>query len=195
MWETCCLVDSSGVPKPFADRIAERQCIAVRLPQKRLQLLDKLLLDPGLCSIFSRISDGTQPRVHLPVNLAFRAPKQDLWPHMFRFRAVIPVVYILEETCALVQYRFNHFADLRRVADVPARHMAAATLDEGDRRYAAAYYVSTLADGIQVKPAILTTVSKVELPSLLCEDAAIRWPACRADFLCVRTAIHEQVVF
>jgi hypothetical protein len=171
-WEACYLVDSSALPKPFADRIVERQCIAVRLPQERLQLLDKLLLDRGVDSIFSRMSDGTQPRVHLTVNHAFWAPKQDLWPHMFRFREAIPVLYIFEETCALVQYRFNHFADLRRVADVPARHMAAATLDEGDWRYAAAYYVSTLADGRQVKPAILTTVEDLTTHVSLSD-----WPA------------------
>ncbi|MGF6757353.1 hypothetical protein [Paraburkholderia sp. GAS42] len=155
-WQTCYLVDAPALPEPLATRITERQCIVVRLPEDRLRLLSELTRDTGLSHIISRMSDGSQSRVSLTVNHAFWAPKPQLWPLMFRFRKAIPVLYIFESCCALVQYRFNHFVDLRRIADVPGRHIPSATLNEDDWRHAAAHYVSTLPDGRQVKPAMMT---------------------------------------
>ncbi|WP_207002696.1 hypothetical protein [Trinickia mobilis] len=157
--ETCYLVDSSALPKPFEERITERQCIVVRLPEERLQLLDQLARDVGLTGLFSKMADGSQQRCNLTVNHAFWALQEQLWPMMFRFRNEVPVLYVFPEICVLVLYRFNHFVDLRRVADVPYRHWDSATLNDGEWRHAAKHYVSQLPDGTQVKPVILTKVA------------------------------------
>ncbi|WP_207005682.1 hypothetical protein [Trinickia mobilis] len=166
-WETCYLVDTSALPMPFAERVTERQCLVVRLPEARLQLLNELADDTGLTGVFSKMSDGSQRRFNLTVNHAFWAPREQLWHAIFRFRNEVPVLYLFADICILARYHFNHFVDLRRVADVPYRNWDSATLDDGEWRYAARHYQSELPDGTQVKPAILTTVTDLTSPTSL----------------------------
>ncbi|MGU7778577.1 hypothetical protein [Burkholderia sp. PU8-34] len=172
-WETGYVVDAAALPQPFAERVTARDCIVVCLPEARLRLLDELARGEGLTGVFSKMGNGSQRRFNLTVNHAFWSPREQLWPVMFRFRNEVPVLYLFADVCVLARYRFNHFVDLQRVADVPYRNWDSATLDDGDWRHAARHYVSELPDGTQVKPAILTTVT-----DLTTRESLSDWTQC-----------------
>jgi hypothetical protein len=171
-FENCYVIDSSSLPEPFAKRTSEQRCIAVRLPEIHLQLLDELARDDGLYSVFSKKDDGTACRLNLAVNHAFWMPEEQMWTRMFGFQQRIPVLYVFNDVCLFAQYQFNHYADLRRIADVPYRNRPEATLSDGDWGYAAKSFTSSLKDGTQVRPEILEKVVDLTGPTILPDWAA-----------------------
>jgi hypothetical protein len=171
-FENCYVIDSSSLPEPFAERTSEQRCIAVRLPEIRLQLLDELARDDGLYSVFSEKDDGTECRLNLAINHAFWVPEEQMWARMFGFERRIPVLYVFNDVCLFAQYQFNHYADLRRVASVPYRNRDCVALSEGDWRHGAKSFTSSLKDGKQVRPEILEKVVDLTGPTILPDWAA-----------------------
>jgi hypothetical protein len=171
-FENCYVIDASSLPEPFAEHTSEQRCIAVRLPEIRLQLLDEFARDDGLYSVVSQKDDGTECRFHLAVNRVFWMPEEQMWARMFGFQRSVPVLYVFNDVCLFAQYQFNHYADLRRVASVPYRNRDSVALSDGDWKYAAKSFTSSLKDGTQVRPAILEKVVDLTGPWTLSDWAA-----------------------
>ncbi|MEX3945564.1 hypothetical protein AB4Y44_39770 [Paraburkholderia sp. BR10937] len=154
-YDTCYLVDAKTLPARFCGLTDERQVLVVRLPEDWLLALGEIESQPGLsCFWWER---GKDCRLALSINRAFWCDYDELWSKLFKFRRSIPVLYVFETCCIFARYRFQHFSDLRAVADVP--HKRRLTLDisgENWEHYSSSvYWTAALPDGRRLKPSIL----------------------------------------
>jgi hypothetical protein len=157
---TCYLISCADLPESLRGTVSERQCLAVRLPEERLQDAQTLGQAPGLECFFSEeTGQGKVCKTQLSVSRVFWCEYDELWPTLFRFRRAIPVLFIFDQQCILVQYPFEHFSDLRRITDVHPRYHSTVYISDGPwTDWLAKESLDSLPDGTQLKPAMLAQV-------------------------------------
>lgn len=152
---TCYMLARCALPTSLQDQAAERECIAVRLPEDWLTVSHVLAEDHGLGHFYSCEKGSHNSRENLTPNKAIWTTKSDLLSIVKKFRSEIPIVYVFAETSILVRYRFNRFVDVTTVEQTAARWVTSLTIDDGEWKYGAAAYTVTLENGRQLKPSIL----------------------------------------
>ncbi|MFL9908923.1 hypothetical protein [Paraburkholderia sp. RL17-337-BIB-A] len=157
---TCYLISCADLPESLRGTVSERQCLAVRLPEERLQIAQTLGQAPGLECFFSEeTGPGKVCKTQLSVSRVFWCEYNALWPALFRFRRAIPVLFIFDQQCILVQYPFEHFSDLRQITDVHPRYYSTVYISDGPwTDWLAQESLDSLPDGTQLKPAMLEQV-------------------------------------
>jgi hypothetical protein len=157
---TCYLISCDDLPESLRTMVSERQCLAVRLPEERLQIAQTLSEAPGLECFFSEeTGPGNVCKTQLSLSRAFWCEYKALWPALFRFRRAIPVLFIFDQQCILVQYPFEHFSDLRQITDVHPRYYSTVHISDGRwTDWLAQKSLDSLPDGTQLKPAMLQQV-------------------------------------
>ena len=156
----CYLISCADLPESLRGKVSERQCLAVRLPEERLQIAQTLGQTPGLECFFSEeTGPGKVCKTQLSLSRVFWCEYNALWPKLFRFRRAIPVLFIFDQQCILVQYPFEHFSDLRRITDVHPRYRSTVYISDGPwTDWLAQKSLDSLPDGAQLKPTMLEQV-------------------------------------
>ncbi|MEX3992678.1 hypothetical protein AB4Y35_18120 [Paraburkholderia sp. EG286A] len=154
-YDTGYLVDAKTLPSRFRGLTDERQVLVVRLPEDWLSALGEIESQPHLYCFYWE--SGEDCRLALSINRAFWCDYDKLWLKLFKFRRFIPVLYVFGTCCIFARYRFQHFSDLRAVADVPNKRRE--TLDISGENWehypGSAYWTTALPDGSHLKPTIL----------------------------------------
>lgn len=159
-YDTCYLVDTTTLPSSFHDLTNERHALVTRLPEPWLSVIGELKEQPGFeCFFWERGSNAG--RLALSISRAFWFDYSKMWPRMTRFRRSIPVLYVFQECCVFVRYRFRHFSDLRAIADVPHKRRWSLDISGGNwNRDSEAFSRTTaLPDGTRIRPSIRVNVS------------------------------------
>jgi hypothetical protein len=157
--KTCFVVGRQDVPAPLRSMTNERQCLAIRLPEQRLQVVDDLVSSDGVTCFFSENREAEHVvRLELQVNPAFWCKYDQLWSFLFRFRRTIPVLYVFDTQCILVIYPFSHFSNLKEIANVRHKNRYSVSIREGPWIFGAENYTSKLPDGTQLKPVMVQQV-------------------------------------
>ncbi|RQM47140.1 hypothetical protein EHZ19_15925 [Paraburkholderia bannensis] len=157
-YDTGYLVDTKMLPGRFCGLTDERQVLVVRLPEDWLSALGEIESQPGLYCFWWEM--GKDCGLSLSINRAFWCDYDELWSKLFKFRRSIPVLYVFETVCIFARYRFQHFSDLRAVADVPHKKRLAVDISgENWEHYpSSASWTATLPDGHRLKPSILSNL-------------------------------------
>ncbi|CAN7673377.1 hypothetical protein LJR034_005423 [Caballeronia sp. LjRoot34] len=153
------LISSADLPTSLRGSVHEQLCLAVRLPEERVHIPETLSEAPGLQCVYSQMDRLNAPyETQLSVSRAFWCKYEAMWPVLFRFRRAIPVLFVFEGRCVLVKYPFEHFSDLRGVAD-GRTYRWTVNVSEGPWTDWHGYRrVDTLPDGVQLKPAMLDQI-------------------------------------
>lgn len=130
--KTCFVIGRQNLPAPLRSMTKERQCLAIRLPEERLQVVDDLVSSDGVTCFFSEYRGAEDVvRLELQVNPAFWCKYDQLWDLLFRFRRAIPVLYVFDTQCILVIYPFSHFSNLKEIASVRHKNRHSLSIIEG----------------------------------------------------------------
>ncbi|MDR6376083.1 hypothetical protein [Paraburkholderia caledonica] len=117
----CFVVDASSLPPLFSSIVSERFALVVCAQESWLDAGDELKLQMDLMLEVYEAARAEDNRLLLRVSKALYVEKCSLWPHLSRFRRVIPVVYVFHDQIALVGYDFGHFPDLHYLSSLPRR--------------------------------------------------------------------------
>jgi hypothetical protein len=154
--KTCFVIGRQNLPAPLRSLTKERQCLAIRLPEERLQVVDDLVSSDGVTCFFSEYRGAEHVvRLELQVSPAFWCKYDQLWDLLFRFRRAIPVLYVFDTQCILVIYPFSNFSNLKEIASVRHKNRQSVSIIEGLWIFGAENYVSKLPDGTQLKPVMV----------------------------------------
>jgi hypothetical protein len=163
---TAYLISRVDLPESHRKTVHEQQCLAVRLPEERLEITASLSQAVGLeCFYSERTGPNKVCETHLSIGRAFWCKYEALWPILFRFRRAIPVLFVFERQCILVQYPFEHFSDLRKIVDDRIYRRTVNISDGPWTTSLAQERLDTLPDGKKLKPSMLDQV--VDLSELI----------------------------
>jgi len=153
------LISRADLPTSLRGSVHEQLCLAVQLSEERVHISETLSEAPGLQCFYSQMDRLNAPyETQLSVSRAFWCKYEAMWPVLFRFRRAIPVLFVFEGRCVLVKYPFEHFSDLRGIAD-GRTYRWTVNISEGPWTDWHAYRsVDTLPDGVQLKPAMLDQI-------------------------------------
>lgn len=163
-FDTCYVIDRKALPRTVRPMTAERHCLAVRLSEEWCPLVDTLSTDRGLEVLYTQHKVSGEFRRNLTPSRSFWASFDDLFPFLTGFRSSLPVLFVLNEVAILVVYRFNRFADIRRLTMIPPRDPMVFTIEDDDWKHAAAHYTYATDEGKQVKPVIVSYVCDLIQP-------------------------------
>ncbi|MFM0031767.1 hypothetical protein PQR70_36720 [Paraburkholderia madseniana] len=158
---TAYLIDATALPERLVRMVGERQCLALTVPEERLELIEHLSAQHYVARFEFESADKMGITHHLAVNHSFWCPYDDLWPLLFAFREHIPILYIFEETCLLVTYRFRHFVTLRGLDDLTRHTMPCYDADTETHDGQLPSYICRLADGTTIRPKIIEQIQDV----------------------------------
>ncbi|NIE63221.1 hypothetical protein [Burkholderia sp. Ax-1719] len=119
---TCFVVDSEALPPELRSKTDERQVLVVPVSAYWLENREELTQTDGLSCYYRKYDSEERSIRSLAINRAFCCNHDSLWPLMFAWRRQFPVIYTFKKQCVLVNHRFNHFIDLRSIADTSGRH-------------------------------------------------------------------------
>jgi hypothetical protein len=177
-YNTAYLVDATALPEQLASLAGERQCLALTVPEQRRELIEQLSAQYPVNRFGVEGINGVGATHHLAVNDSFWCHYDDLWSYLFAFRERIPVLYIFENTCLLVTYRFQHFIDLRELSDMTRHTMTWHSADSETDDGRLPSYICRLADGTTIRPKAIDQIADVRkrrASRRLCEAYEREW--------------------
>jgi hypothetical protein len=120
--DSCFVVDTSKLPVVIGALVKERCTVVVRMSEKWRNTPQNLEDNGHIQRAFFQESKADM-RLMLQLSNALWCDDETLWPHLLRFRRTIPVVYLFEDSAALVCIRFNHFTSLQSIGEVSMQHL------------------------------------------------------------------------